>query len=94
MCNNKAHHRAYLCNVDNNSLKYTIMKQSIVITPHVLNTINALPMEERLAVASALAGELILGSELKDELTPIETMIYRIIRDYIERDSYRFRQAI
>lgn len=66
------------------------MNRSIILTPHVLNTINALPAEERLAIASALAGEMILGSSVNGELTPEQTMLYAIIRDYIRRDSIRF----
>lgn len=69
-------------------------QQSIVITPHVINTINALPTEERLAIASALAGEMILGESLDNGLTPLQAMLYQMIRDYIKRDSYRMSHAI
>lgn len=68
------------------------MNQSIVLTPHVINTINSLPTEERLAIASALAGEIILGTQINGELTPEQTMLYSIIRDYIRRDSIRFHK--
>lgn len=69
------------------------MNQSILITPHVLNTINSLPAEERVAIASAVAGEMILGQRLDDsDLTPLQSMIYQMIRDYIRRDSYKLAQ--
>jgi len=66
------------------------MNQSIVISQHVINTINALPQEERVAIVGALAGEMILGAKLDDELTPLQTMLYQMIRDYIRRDSHRY----
>lgn len=65
------------------------MNSSIVLTPHVLNTINSLPTEERVAIASALAGEMILGASVAGELTAQQNMIYTIIKDYIRRDTAR-----
>jgi hypothetical protein len=70
------------------------MNQSIVLTPHVLNTINSLPKEERIAIASALAGEMILGTSIEGALTAEQTMLYAIIRDYIKRDSFRLHRSI
>lgn len=65
------------------------MNQSFVLTPHVLNTINALPTEERVAIASAIAGEIILGASIEGTLTAQQSMLYAIIRDYIRRDTAR-----
>lgn len=65
-------------------------KQSIVITPHVINTINALPEDERVAVASAFVGEMIMGFNVEDTLSPIQTMLYAVIKSYVQRDSYRY----
>ena len=39
------------------------MAKSFFITSHVIDTINALPADERVAVTTALAAELILGVE-------------------------------
>lgn len=64
------------------------MNQNIVFTPHVINTLRALPVNERLNIASALAGEILLGTEIND-LEPIESMIYSILRFYIRQDSMR-----
>ncbi len=55
------------------------MESSFVITPHVINTINSLPMEERLAITAALAGEMILGADSRTTLTPVQEMIYSMI---------------
>ena len=65
------------------------MRTSIVITPHVINTINSLPMEERLAVTAALAGEMILGGKAQKDLTPMQEMIFSLIKSYVKRDSER-----
>lgn len=65
------------------------MNQTIVITPHVINTLRSLPYTERLNVASALAGEMLLGA-CADDLEPIESMIYSILRFYIRQDSNRY----
>lgn len=67
--------------------------QSIILTPRVIDTINSLPAEERLAIASALAGEIILRIPVKEELTSEQSMLYAIIRDYIRRDSIRHNRA-
>lgn len=69
------------------------MNRSIVLTPHVLNTINSLPEEERLAITCALAGEMILGTSIDKSLTPEQSMLYSIIRDYVRRDSYRLNNV-
>ncbi len=66
------------------------MNTSVVFTPNVLNTLRALPYEERMSVASALAGELLLGAGPCNDLEPEESMIYEILRFYINRDSARY----
>ncbi len=71
-----------------NNKDISAMNHNIVFTPHVINTLRALPVNERLNIASALAGELLLGAEIND-LEPIETMIYSILRFYIKQDSNR-----
>lgn len=66
--------------------------KSILITPHVINTINALPLDERIAITSALAGELILGQDPRKDLSPLQEMIYSIIRFYIKQDTVKYNQ--
>lgn len=66
------------------------MNRTIVITPHVINTLRSLPFEERMAVTSALAGELLLGTGPCDDLAPMESMIYQIIRFYVSQASARY----
>lgn len=67
------------------------MKPALIITSHVINTINALPDEERQAITSTLAADLLLGEETASEsLTPMQQMIYTMIRSYVTRDTARF----
>ncbi len=69
------------------------MNDAILISPHVINTIKSLPAEERIAIASALTGELILGSNPSNSLTPMQEMIYSIIRFYVRQDTLKYRQS-
>ena len=69
------------------------MDNSIVISSHGINTINALPIEERNAIAQALASEMILGTDSCNSLSPIQEMLYSVIRFYVKRDSIRYKQA-
>lgn len=36
--------------------------RSIILSARVLNTINSLPIDDKIAIASAVAGEIILGA--------------------------------
>lgn len=69
------------------------MEKSIVISSHVINTINALPIEERNAITQALASDMILGSNSCHTLSPIQEMLYLVIRFYIQKDSIRYKQS-
>ncbi len=62
---------------------------TMVITPRVVNTINSLPVAERGAISSALAQEFILGRDPAETLTPVQAMIYAMIRSYVTRDTRR-----
>lgn len=74
-------------------IKREYMNKAIVISPHVINTLRALPSEERINIATAIAGEILLGNETF-HLEPIESMIFSIIRFYIEQDSYRYQHEM
>lgn len=62
---------------------------AMVITPHVVDTINSLPAGERGAISAALAMEFILGADPTDSLTPFQAMVYSMIRSYVVRDTRR-----
>lgn len=68
------------------------METAFVITSHVINTINSLPEKERVAVTSALAAEMILGAKADSGdrgLTPVEEMLYSMIKMYVLHDTER-----
>ena len=66
------------------------METAFVITPHVVNTLNSLPEQERVAVTSALAVELLLGTRCQGELSPMQEVIYTRLSHYVRRDTERF----
>lgn len=68
-----------------------VSSPALVISSHVINTLNSLPENERVAVTSALAAELILGEDVAGAgLTPMQLMLYSMIKSYVKRDTYRF----
>lgn len=69
------------------------MNNTIVITPNVINTLRSLPYDQRLAVASALAGEMLLGAGVSDDMDPEDSMIYSILRFYVRQASDRYNNA-
>ena len=69
------------------------MNQTLVFTPQVLNTLRSLPYAERLTVASALAGELLLGAGECSDLEPEVNLVYQILRNYITKDSKRYNKV-
>lgn len=63
------------------------MNQAVYFSPRVISTIQSLPEDERSAISSALASEFLLGIEpAEDALTPFQTLLYTMIRSYVERD--------
>ncbi len=62
------------------------MNNGIIISKHVINTIQALPPNEREAISKALACEFILGQEPCESLTPIQGILYSMIRYYVKKD--------
>lgn len=65
------------------------MNTPFFISPRVIEVINSLPENDRIALASAIAGELLLGGNASSSLTPLQNLAYRIIRDSVRRDTNR-----
>lgn len=65
------------------------MNTSLFLSSRVISTLNALPEDDRLAVASAIVGELIFGGVAKGALTPIQNLAFEIIRSYVRRDTQK-----
>lgn len=81
----------YLC--DMQPKKPENMNNTIVITPNVINTLRSLPYDRRLSVASALAGEMLLGAGLADDMDAEDAMVYSILRFYVRQASERYNKA-
>lgn len=79
----------FAMSTDTNLKNSLIMNQAVVISTRVLATINSLPDEERSAMAAALTGEFILGMDVSKELTEMQQIVYRIIRNYVVSDMRR-----
>ncbi len=67
--------------------KQKAMTKSIVLSRDVLNTIKSLPMQQQFSILSAIAGEMIMGAVIHNELTTEEMQIYSLIKRNITRDS-------
>lgn len=68
-------------------------RTAIVITQNVLNTLRSLPYEDRLNVASALAGEMLLGAGRATDLEPQQALVYDILRNYVQQASERYSRS-
>lgn len=60
-----------------------------IISPRVVNTINALPAADREPISRALSREFILGEDPEQTLTPVQCMVYAMIRFYVNQDTER-----
>lgn len=63
------------------------MTSPFFISNRVINTIQSLPEDDRIALSVALVGEMLLGADASCELTPIQALAYQIIRSYVEQDT-------
>lgn len=63
------------------------MNDSLVISQHVVNTIQSLPQEERVVISNALVSEFILGENPESVLTPFQAMLYSVVRYYVKKDN-------
>ncbi len=70
------------------------MNNSILISPRVIDTIKSLPTEEREAIASALAAELILGKDPDDSLNSFQSVLYSMVRFYVKHDTERMNRML
>ena len=65
------------------------MANSFFISSRVIDTVNSLSDNDRLAITTALSREFILGSDPYAELSPMQGMLYAMIRHYVEQDTER-----
>lgn len=89
MCNNFSHTHIYFCDNYLTSYHSKMSYSNIIITPRVIETIQRLPVNERRAISMALANDIFLGLDPQDSLSPYQTIIYTLIRDYVTRATLR-----
>ncbi|MDE6860868.1 MAG: hypothetical protein K2J65_10710 [Duncaniella sp.] len=65
------------------------MESSVIITKRVINTINSLSQADRTPISNALSMEFILGQNPEHTLTPMQNVLYSIIRYYVAQDTER-----
>lgn len=71
-----------------NTLTKTAMSKTFVISDDVINTINSLPEEDRIAMSAAIAGEMICGKKNIDrKLNSMQRIILSIIRASVKRST-------
>lgn len=63
------------------------------VSDHVNNVINALPQAMQAPIRNALEGEILAGVTPENILTPIQMMVYVMIRDCYRREMRRTRTA-
>lgn len=67
------------------------MTPSFIISPRVINTINSMTPDDRTIISQALSMEYILGEDPDTILSPMQKVIYAIIRFYVRQDTERSR---
>ena len=63
------------------------MTAPFYISNRVIDTIQSLPEDDRIALSTAIVGEMLLGAGPAPELTPIQALAYQIIRRYVKQDT-------
>lgn len=70
------------------------MNRSIVLTSTVINTIKSLDSNQQLSIVAAIAGELILGAVVTNELSQDEKKLYDVIKSNVFRDSQTYDRSL
>ena len=69
------------------------MSTPVYISPRVIDTVTSLPVEDRIPISNALSMEFILGIDPTDTLTPMQGMLYAMIKFNVTQDTKRNRTA-
>ncbi len=67
----------------------TLANSSILISPQVAHRVQSIPEMDRKVIIDALASELVLGINPKGMLSPLQRILYTMIKSYIKRDSLK-----
>ena len=63
------------------------MSKTFVISDDVINTINSLPEDDRIAMSAAIVGEMICGQNVEKNLNSMQRIILSIIRAAVKRST-------
>lgn len=67
------------------------MASPVYFSPRVIDTVSSLPARDRIPVSNALSMEFILGIDPTETLTPMQNIIYNMIKFYVHQDASRMR---
>ncbi len=70
------------------------MSKTIVISDDVINTINSLNEEDRIVMSAAIAGELICGKSIEQNLNSMQRIIFSIIRNSVNRSTAAYAEEM
>ena len=70
------------------------MSKTIVISDDVINTINSLNEEDRIMMSAAIAGELICGQSVEQNLNSMQRIIFSIIRNSVKRSTASYVSSL
>lgn len=70
------------------------MNKTFVISDDVINTINSLPEEDRIAISAAITGEMICGHNVEGNLNSMQRIILSIIRASVKRSTEAYNATI
>ncbi len=74
--------------------KTVVMENAIVITPKVISRMRGMSKEEQKMLIETLLCDEILKTERPSELSPVQELVYVLMRDSIMRDSARYQKAM
>lgn len=70
------------------------MSKTIVISDDVINTINSLNEEDRIVMSAAIAGELICGKSIEQNLNSMQRIIFSIIKNSVNRSTAAYAKEM
>lgn len=70
------------------------MATHVYFSRRVIDTVTSLPQEDRIAISNALGMEYILGMDPAETLTPLQNILYAMIKFYVRQDASRMENDI
>ena len=70
------------------------MANHVYFSRRVIDTVTSLPQEDRIALSNALGMEYSLGMDPTETLTPLQNILYAMIKFYVRQDASRMENDI